>query len=176
MRVGRVLVFLLALLAAVLAKIPNPYKVLGVSQDASEEQIKAGFKKRSRKYHPDRNRDPGAETHFKEAAEAYEALSDPEKRQRYDRYGHAGLNGAGMHDFSGMGIDDIFSVFSDLFGGGFGGMGGRTRSARGAASSWPPGTSPTTPRCCRSTVPSSTTSGWSRSRSRLAVVTTPRSS
>ena len=65
MRVGKVLIFLLALLAALLAKIPNPYKVLGIPQDASEEQIKLGFKKRSKKYHPDRNKtDPRAKEKF----------------------------------------------------------------------------------------------------------------
>jgi len=109
------------------------YEVLGVGRNAAPEEIKRAYRQAALKYHPDRNKAPEAETHFKEAAEAYEVLSDPEKRQRYDRYGHDGLRGVGgMHDFSGMGVEDIFSVFSDLFGGGFGGFGGRTaRPERG---------------------------------------------
>ena len=107
------------------------YEVLGVAREAAPDEIKRAYRQAALKYHPDRNQDPGAEERFKEAAEAYEALSDPEKRQRYDRYGHAGLSGAGMHDFSGMGIDDIFSVFGDLFGDVFSGGRGRGRSARG---------------------------------------------
>jgi len=97
------------------------YDVLGVSRDTSPDEVKRAYRQAALKYHPDRNKEPEAEERFKEAAEAYEVLSDPEKRQRYDRFGHAGLNGVGMHDFSSMGVDDIFSVFSDLFGGAFGG-------------------------------------------------------
>lgn len=98
------------------------YEVLGVSRSATPEEIKHAYRQAALKYHPDRNKEPGAEERFKEAAEAYEVLSDPEKRQRYDRYGHAGLQGVGLHDFAGMGVDDIFSIFSDLFGGAFGGF------------------------------------------------------
>ncbi len=101
------------------------YNVLGVSQDAPPEQIKKAYRRLAHKYHPDRNReDPDTETRFKEAAEAYEVLSDPTKRQRYDQFGHAGLGGAGVHDFSHMGADDIFSMFNDIFGVAFG-TGGR---------------------------------------------------
>lgn len=109
------------------------YEVLGVDRNASPEEIKRAYRRAALKYHPDRNKSPEAEERFKEAAEAYEVLSDPEKRQRYDRFGHAGLAGVGLHDFSGMGIDDIFSVFSDLFGEAFGGgrTRGRTRGGRG---------------------------------------------
>ncbi len=104
------------------------YQVLGVSRDASAEDIKRSYRQCALKYHPDRNRDDAeAEEKFKEAAEAYEVLSDPEKRQRYDQFGHAGLSGAGMHDFTHMGFEDIFSMFTDIFGGG----GGRSRR-RGA--------------------------------------------
>lgn len=107
------------------------YEVLGVGRDATPEQIKKAYRRHAHKYHPDRNADdPGAEVKFKEAAEAYEVLSEPTKRQRYDQYGHAGLSGVGVHDFSHMGADDIFSMFTDIFGGGFGG--GR-RSRRGGA-------------------------------------------
>jgi molecular chaperone DnaJ len=97
------------------------YEVLGVSRNAAPDEIKAAYRKAALQWHPDRNKERGAEERFKEAAEAYEVLSDPETRQRYDHYGHAGLNGAGMHDFSGMRVDDIFSMFNDLFGGAFGG-------------------------------------------------------
>jgi len=107
------------------------YEVLGVPRDAAPEQIKKAYRRHAHKYHPDRNADdPGAEAKFKEAAEAYEVLSEPTKRQRYDQFGHAGLSGVGVHDFSHMGVDDIFSMFNDIFSGGFGG--GR-RGRRGGA-------------------------------------------
>ena len=106
------------------------YEVLGVSRDAGADEVKRAYRQAALKHHPDRNPDnPGAESQFKEAAEAYEVLSDAEKRQRYDRFGHRGLDGAGIHDFNGMGVDDIFSMFTDIFGG-FGG-GGRGRGRRG---------------------------------------------
>jgi molecular chaperone DnaJ len=109
------------------------YEVLGVSRSATPEEIKHAYRQAALKYHPDRNRESGAEERFKEAAEAYEVLSDAEKRQRYDRFGHAGLTGVGIHDFSGMAADDIFSIFGDLFGDLFGGgfRGGRTHLDRG---------------------------------------------
>lgn len=99
------------------------YEVLGVAREASPDEIKRAFRQAALKHHPDRNQnDPDAEAKFKEASEAYEVLADAEKRQRYDRFGHAGLSGAGMHDFSHMGVQDIFSMFDDIFGGGmFGG-------------------------------------------------------
>ena len=107
------------------------YDVLGVSRDASSEQVKKAYRRLAHKYHPDRNReDPEAETRFKEVAEACEVLSDPAKRQRYDQFGHAGLSGVGVHDFSHMGFEDIFSMFNDVFGEAFG-IGGR-RHRRGA--------------------------------------------
>lgn len=90
------------------------YEILGISRDASEEEIKKSYRRLALKYHPDRN--PGnkeAEERFKEAAEAYEVLHDSEKRQIYDLYGHAGLKGAGFQGF--QGFDDIFSAFGDIF-------------------------------------------------------------
>src|SRR5215813_190860 len=91
------------------------YEVLGVAREASPDEIKRAYRQAALKFHPDRNReDPSAEAKFKEAAEAYEVLSDAQKRQRYDRYGHRGLEGAGIHDFSGMGVEDIFSMFNDI--------------------------------------------------------------
>src|ERR1700749_636291 len=93
------------------------YDVLGVAKNAPADEIKKAYRKMAIKYHPDKN--PGnaeAEQKFKEAAEAYEVLSDQAKRQRYDRYGHAGLEGAGVHDF--RNAEDIMSAFSDIFGGG----------------------------------------------------------
>lgn len=107
------------------------YEVLGVPRDALPEQIKKAYRRHAHKYHPDRNADdPGAEVKFKEAAEAYEVLSEPTKRQRYDQFGHAGLSGVGVHDFSHMGVDDIFSMFNDIFSGG---LGGGRRGRRGGA-------------------------------------------
>ncbi len=103
------------------------YEVLGLSRTAGPDEIKRAYRQAALKFHPDRNKSADAEQKFKEAAEAYEVLADPEKRQRYDHYGHAGLEGARMHDFTGMGIDDIFSVFGDLFGDMFGGGMGRGR-------------------------------------------------
>ncbi len=107
------------------------YEVLGLNRSAGPEEIKRAYRQAALKYHPDRNKEASSEAKFKEAAEAYEVLSDPEKRQRYDRFGHHGLDGVSMHDFSGMGAEDIFSVFSDLFGDMFGGGFGRSRASRG---------------------------------------------
>ncbi len=107
------------------------YEVLGVERNAAPDQVKRAFRQAALKYHPDRNREAGAVEKFKEVSEAYEVLSDPEKRNRYDRFGHQGLDGVGLHDFSGMAVDDIFSVFGDIFGDIFGGMGGGRSRARG---------------------------------------------
>ncbi len=108
------------------------YEVLGVARDASAEEIKRAYRKAAMKYHPDRSSDvPDAETRFKECAEAYEVLSDPERRNLYDRYGHEGLSGRAGHDFSRMRVDDIFSIFGDIFGDMFGGGGGAGRGSRG---------------------------------------------
>jgi len=107
------------------------YEVLGVEKNSGPDEIKRAYRKAAMQYHPDRNKEPGAEVKFKEASEAYEVLSDPEKRNRYDRFGHQGLNGVGMHDFSGMGVNDIFSVFGDIFGDVFGGGRSRGRAERG---------------------------------------------
>ncbi len=109
------------------------YEVLGVSKDASDEEIKKAYKKMAIKYHPDRNPgDKDAEAKFKEAAEAYNVLRDPQKRARYDQFGPEGMSGAGGYG-AGMDLDDIFSMFGDIFGGrsfgGFGG-GGKTRKSR----------------------------------------------
>ena len=103
------------------------YEVLGVSKSSSEAEIKKAYRKLAIKYHPDKNPDDkAAEEKFKEAAEAYEVLSNPEKKQRYDQFGHAGMGGAAGGGFGGggMNMDDIFSQFGDIFGGAFGGGGG----------------------------------------------------
>lgn len=112
------------------------YDILGVNKDASESEIKKAYRKRAMKFHPDRNTDdPAAERKFKEASEAYEVLSDTQKRQRYDQFGHEGINGGfggrGGAGFEDIGFEDIFSRFSDIFGGGdpFGG-GGQSRGRR----------------------------------------------
>lgn len=114
------------------------YEILGLSRNASAEEIKKAYRKKAILHHPDKN--PGnkeAEEKFKEAAEAYEVLSNPQKRQRYDQYGHAGVGSAGGGGFSqhDMSMDDIFSMFGDIFGGhgfssGFGGFGGSRNSGR----------------------------------------------
>ena len=103
------------------------YEVLGVEKTASVEEIKKAYRKKAIQYHPDKNPgDKQAEENFKEAAEAYDVLSDPQKRQRYDQFGHAGVGGAsqGGGFGGGMSMDDIFSQFGDIFGGHFGGFGG----------------------------------------------------
>ncbi|MBG0860640.1 MAG: molecular chaperone DnaJ [Bacteroidales bacterium] len=110
------------------------YEVLGVSKNASKEEIKKAYRKQALKYHPDKNPgDKKAEEHFKEAAEAYEVLSNDEKKARYDRFGHAGMGNAGGGFGGGMTMEDIFSSFGDIFGdafGGFGAFGGSRRSGR----------------------------------------------
>lgn len=107
------------------------YEVLGVARDADDKVVKKAYRKLAMKYHPDRAPDdPDAEAKFKEGSEAYEVLSDAEKRKVYDQYGHEGLKGRGFDpNFTDMG--DIFSSFADMFGGMFGGGGGRSRSPRG---------------------------------------------
>lgn len=109
------------------------YEVLGVAKTASDDEIKRAYKKMAIKYHPDRNPgDKEAEDKFKEAAEAYDVLRDPEKRQRYDQFGPEGVNGmGGFGGGQGMNMDDIFSMFGDIFGGGFGGGFGRGFGGQG---------------------------------------------
>ncbi len=100
------------------------YEVLGLSRDASADDIKRAYRRMAMKYHPDKNPDDKeAESRFKQCAEAYEVLSDPEKRQRYNQFGHDGLRGMGMHDYSHMRWQDVSSVFEDIFGGFGGGLG-----------------------------------------------------
>src|ERR1044072_2877639 len=103
------------------------YELLGVNRSATNGEISGAYRKLAVKYHPDKNPgDQEAIDRFKEAAEAFEVLNDAEKRARYDRYGHAGLNGQfGAHHFTD--VEDIFSAFGDLFGDLFG---GRTRNPR----------------------------------------------
>ncbi len=118
------------------------YEVLEISKSASEEEIKKAYRKMAIKFHPDKNPgDKAAEDKFKEAAEAYEVLSDAKKKAQYDRFGHAGMGGAaggGGYGGQGMNMDDIFSQFGDIFGGGdgspfgsfFGGGGGGQQQRR----------------------------------------------
>ncbi|HOT13454.1 MAG TPA: molecular chaperone DnaJ [Bacteroidales bacterium] len=111
------------------------YEVLEVPKNATKDEIKKAYRQHALKYHPDRNPgDKAAEEKFKEAAEAYEVLSDDEKRARYDRYGHAGVggaSGAGGFGGGGMSMEDIFSHFGDIFGGHFGGFGFGSSSYQG---------------------------------------------
>ena len=105
------------------------YEVLGVSKSATAEEIKKAYRKKAIQYHPDKNPgDKASEEKFKEAAEAYEILSSPEKKQKYDQFGHAGLGNQGGFSGQHMTMEDIFSSFGDIFGGGgfsgFGGFGG----------------------------------------------------
>lgn len=102
------------------------YEILEVSKTATAEEIKKAYRKKAIQYHPDKNPgDKSSEEKFKEAAEAYEVLSDQNKRARYDQFGHAGVGGAASGGFGGgMSMDDIFSQFGDIFGGHFGGFGG----------------------------------------------------
>ena len=103
------------------------YEILGISKSASDAEIKKAYQKLALEFHPDKNPDnPAAEEQFKLAAEAYEVLSDPQKKAKYDQYGHQAFDGAGGFGggHGGMNMDDIFSQFGDIFGGGFGGFGG----------------------------------------------------
>jgi molecular chaperone DnaJ len=116
------------------------YEILGVSKSASADEIKKAYRKVAMQFHPDRNPgDASAEEKFKEAAEAYEILSDADKKAKYDRYGHAAFGpgtGGGAHP-GGMDMNDIFSQFGDIFGddvfGSFFGGGGRSRGGGGAS-------------------------------------------
>lgn len=108
------------------------YEVLGVDKKASADDIKRAYRRLAIKYHPDKNPgDKEAEAKFKECAEAYEVLSDTQKRGRYDQFGHDGLRGAGVHDYSHMNVNDIGDIFGDIFGDMFGDIFGGRRSARG---------------------------------------------
>jgi molecular chaperone DnaJ len=108
------------------------YEVLGVSKDASEAEIKKAYRQMALKYHPDKNpNNKEAEEKFKEAAEAYDVLSNAEKKQKYDQFGHSGMGNSGGFSGGGMSMEDIFSHFGDIFGGAFGDFGGFGRSQGG---------------------------------------------
>jgi len=110
------------------------YDVLGITRNADANEIKRAYRRLAMKYHPDRNPDDAeAEHNFKACAEAYEILSDSQKRQIYDQFGHDGLRGRGhaSHDFNSMNVEDIFSMFNDILGGGGFGSRGQTRQRKG---------------------------------------------
>jgi len=109
------------------------YEVLGVSKNASSDEIKAAYRKMALKYHPDRNPDnKEAEEKFKEAAYAYEVLSDEQKKRQYDQFGHEGVGAGGYHGHQGqsMNMDDIFESFGDIFGSMFGGGGQKKKAGK----------------------------------------------
>ena len=108
------------------------YEVLGIGKDASAGEIKKAYRKQAIKYHPDKNPgDQEAEANFKKAAEAYEVLSDPQKKAQYDQYGHAAFENGGFGGGGSMNMDDIFSQFGDIFGSAFGGgFGGFSQGQR----------------------------------------------
>ena len=98
------------------------YDILGISKNASESEIKKAYRKKAIEFHPDKNPgDKEAEANFKKAAEAYEVLSDPNKKSQYDQYGHSAFESGGFGAGGGMNMDDIFSQFGDIFGSAFGG-------------------------------------------------------
>ena len=110
----------------------NPYQVLGVSPDATDEEIKHAYRALARKYHPDLNKDnKEAAEKFKEAQEAYAILSDPDKRRQYDQFGHNAFNanGGGFSGFDGFDFGSMSDIFEDLFGGMGFSTGGRGRSS-----------------------------------------------
>ena len=101
------------------------YDILGISKNATQAEIKKAYRKKAVQFHPDKNPgDETAEANFKKAAEAYEILGNEQKRAKYDQYGHQAFEGGGFGGGGGMNMDDIFSQFGDIFGGGFGGFGG----------------------------------------------------
>ena len=106
------------------------YEVLGLSKGASDDEIKRAYRKMAKKYHPDINKEADAEAKFKEINEAYEVLSDPQKKATYDQFGHAGMDGASFGGGQGFGFDDLGDIFGSFFGGGFGG-GSRSRRNTG---------------------------------------------
>ena len=110
------------------------YDVLGITRDASEEDVKKAFRKLALEFHPDRNRSEGAEARFKEVNEAYQVLSDAKKRADYDRFGHAAVGANGGRGFDGF---DNFSGFGDIFDAFFGsGFGSQTRTSANAPTAW----------------------------------------
>jgi molecular chaperone DnaJ len=120
-----------------MSKKRDYYEVLGVGKNAQADDIKKAYRKKAMEHHPDRNKDnPESEKLFKEAAEAFDVLKDPDKRARYDQFGHAGLHSGGYQepDFQNINFEDIFSRFGDIFGGDiFGGAGGSGRGRRKGA-------------------------------------------